>query len=171
MSNGDISLDQLTVRLLSEGMDFQNFDCSHDDPLGVNEFIHKEALQYQNELRGVTYIFSYSGVCVGYVTVAMHAIEVKETRLRIVTSEKHYPALLLGRLGVHNDFRDRNIGSALCRWTIGFGKELSKRVGCKFVVLLTAPSKVKFYEKCGFEMCPKYERKQKVLMYFQLSQV
>lgn len=169
MPNGDISLAQLSVRLLSEGINLQDFDCSHDDPLGVNEFIHKEALQYQNELRGMTYVFCYDGVSVGYVTVAMHAIEVKETKLRIVTREKHYPALLLGRLGVHNDFRNRNVGSALCRWTIGLGNELSKRVGCKFVVLLTAQLKVKFYEKCGFEICPKYGKKQKVLMYFQLS--
>jgi predicted N-acetyltransferase YhbS len=169
MPNGDISLEQLTVRLLSGGMGLQDFDCSTDDTLGVNEFIHKEALQYQNELRGMTYVFCYDGVNVGYVTVAMHAIEVKETKLRMVTREKHYPALLLGRLGVHNDFRDRNVGSALCRWTIGFGKELSKRVGCKFVVLLTVQPKVRFYEKCGFEMCPKYGKKQKVLMYFQLS--
>jgi predicted N-acetyltransferase YhbS len=79
------------------------------------------------------------------------------------------PALLLGRLGVHNDFRDRNVGSALCRWTIGLGNELSKRVGSKSVVLLTVQAKVEFYKKCGFEICPKYERKQKVLMYLQLS--
>jgi len=108
-----------------------------DDTLGLNEFIHKEAMQYQKESRGITYLFYINDVAIGYVTVAMHAIEVKETRLGIVTRKKHYPALLLGRLGVHNDYRGRNVGYSICLWTIGLAKELSKKIGCRFVVLLT----------------------------------
>lgn len=168
MSSNDIDLQQLTVKTLDNDTNLLCFDCSLDDTLGLNEFIHKEAVQYQKESRGITYLFYINDVAIGYVTVAMHAIEVKETRLGIVTREKHYPALLLGRLGVHNDYRGRNVGYAICLWTIGLAKELSKKIGCRFVVLLTEQSKIGFYKKCGFEMCPKYEKKTKVLMYIQI---
>jgi GNAT superfamily N-acetyltransferase len=169
MSTDKFDLQKLTVKSLNKEMDLSCFDCSQDDDLDLNGFIHNEALQYQQDGMGTTYTFHYQNDFVGYVTVAMHAIEVKETRLHIVTNQKHYPALLLGRLGVHNNYRNRGVGHSMCLWTIGYAKKLSKEVGCRFVVLLTTPSKVEFYRKCGFEVCPKYERKQKVLMYFQIS--
>jgi GNAT superfamily N-acetyltransferase len=169
MSSDKFDLEHLVVKQITEDVDLSGFDCSRDDTLGLNEFIHKEAIKYQNDCMGSTYMFYYQDFLVGYVTIAMYAIEVKETRLRIVTNEKRYPALLLGRLGVHNDYRDRNIGRSICTWTIGFAKDFSKKLGCRFVVLLTSQSTVGFYLKCGFEICPKYEKKQKVLMYFQIA--
>lgn len=168
LDNEDINLEELTAKTLNENIDLGCFDCSVDDPLELNEFIHKEALQYQKESMGITYLFYYNDLIVGYVTIAMGAIEVKETRLPRRSREKDYPALLLGRLGVHNDYRHRNIGRSICSWTIGLANEFSKKLGCKFVVLLTAQNKVSFYTKCGFEKCPKYDNKQKVLMYFQI---
>jgi len=169
MSSTKFDLQQLNVRQLEEQTDISGFDCSKEDVLGLNEFIHKEAKQYQKNCMGSTYLFHFQSVFVGYVTVAMYAIEVKETRLRIVTNEKRYPALLLGRLGVHNDYRKRNIGRSICLWTIGLATEFSKKVGCRFVIVLTSPEIISFYEKCGFVICPKYEKKKKVLMYFQIS--
>jgi GNAT superfamily N-acetyltransferase len=168
MSSTKLDLQQLNVKQLEEQTNLSGFDCSKDDTLGSHDFIHKDAKQYQKECMGSTYMFHFQNVFVGYVTVAMHAIEVKNTRLRIVTNMKSYPALLLGRLGVHNDHRNRNIGRSICLWTIGFAKEFSQEVGCRFVVVLTSPDKVAFYEKCGFAICPKHERKKKVLMYFQI---
>jgi hypothetical protein len=169
MSSSKVDLDQLIVRSLDEQADVSQFDCGLDDVLGIDEFIHKEAMQYQNDSMGITYLFYHQNVLVGYVTVAMYAIEVKETRLRMVTSEKRYPALLLGRLGVHNGYRHRHVGLSICLWTIGLAKELSRKIGCRFVVLLTSPTKVGFYQKCGFEICPKYEKKKKVLMNLRIS--
>ena len=169
MSSSKVDLQQLTVKTLDGQVDVSHFDCSTDDVLGINEFIHKEAMKYQNDSMGITYLFYYQTVLVGYVTVAMYAIEVRETRLRMVTNEKRYPALLLGRLGVHNDHRGRHVGLCICLWTIGLAKEMARRVGCRFVVLLTSPMKVGFYQKCGFEICPKYEKKKKVLMNFRIS--
>lgn len=114
MSSTKLGLQQLNIKQLEEQTDISSFDCSKEDTLGSHEFIHKEAKQYQKECMGSTYLFHLEDVFVGYVTVAMHAIEVKETRLRIVTNMKSYPALLLGRLGVHNDYRMRNIGRSIC---------------------------------------------------------
>jgi hypothetical protein len=49
--------EDLTVDILGEEYDLSSFDCSQDDYSGVNEFIHKEALMYQEENMGKTYLF------------------------------------------------------------------------------------------------------------------
>jgi|GEM_PF-5216639 len=50
MSSADSSnrLD-FVVKRLSKKSDLSDFDCSRNDELGLNEFIHKEASKYQQE--------------------------------------------------------------------------------------------------------------------------
>lgn len=169
MSIAKVDLSQLSVKKLDKKVNLSDFDCSLDDDLGLNEFIHKEALDFQREALGVTHLFYYQGVLVGFATVAMGSVSVKETTLRLpfFGTKRRYPALLLGRLGVDNKYRKRHIGHCICLWTIGLAKELSERIGCRFVILMTNQPTVKFYQKSGFDICPKYEKKEKVLMYFQ----
>lgn len=160
----------LSVRILKSSNDISGFDCSHEDELGLNEFIHKEAIDYQNECLGVTHLFLYQNNVVGYATIAMHALEVKLTRLRMpfFTTIKHYPALLIGRLAVDNQYRGRGIGRNICLWCLGKAKELTKEVGCRLVVVMTTQAKVGFYKNCGFLTCAKYEKKQRVFMYLPI---
>jgi GNAT superfamily N-acetyltransferase len=156
------SLQQFEIKPIVSKSELSSFDCSlGEEDLGLNEFIHNEALEYQQDCMGATYVFFNQHIPVGFVTIAMYAIEVKETKLRIVTNEKRYPALLLGRLGVDNNFRDRHAGRCIIQWTVAHAQELAKEIGCRFVVVLTRPSKVDFYEKCGFEVCPKYDKKKR----------
>jgi GNAT superfamily N-acetyltransferase len=164
------SLEQFDIKPFSSQLDLSDFNCDfEEEDLGLNEFIHKEAMDYQHDCMGSTYIFFNQNIPMGFVTIAMYAIEVKETKLRMVTSEKRYPALLLGRLGVDNNYRNRHVGRCIVQWTVAHAKALAKEVGCRFVVVLTRQSKVVFYERCGFEVCPKYDNKKKVLMNFQIA--
>ena len=170
MSKKCIEQTQLIVKKLDTSLDLSKFDCSLDDDMGLNEFIHKEAIDYQNEGLGVTHVFYYEGNPVGYVTLAMDNIKVKHTKLplRVKANIKQYPALLLGRIGVDNLVRKRSVGRCVCLWTVGLAKILSEKVACRFIVLLTNQQKRKFYEKCGFEVCPGFENKSRPFMYFQL---
>jgi len=168
MSIDDVCLRELTVKKLDEQTDLSGFDCSKDDDMGLDEFIHKEAMNYQRESLGITHLFYYKGNIVGYVTVATSSIEVKYTKLHLPFFRPiKYPALLLGRLAVDNRYRRRNIGHCICLWCIGLAKEIAKKIGCRFVIVVTRQSKVEFYRKCGFDICPRFERKEKVFMYFQ----
>ena len=149
-------LNQFDIKPLNAQHNLSSFDCSYEEGyLGLNEFIHKEALQYQQSFMGPTYVFFYQNSFVGYVTIAMYAIEVKETRLGITAKEKRYPTLLLGRLAVDNNYRERHAGLCIVQWTVACAEELAKNIGCRFVVVLTVPSKVGFYQKCDFETCPR----------------
>jgi len=146
--------EDLTVDILSEEYDLSSFDCSQDDHSGVNEFIHKEALMYQEENMGKTYLFFYGEEIVGFTTISMTHIEQKEAPdsddLEYFGRKKP-PAMLIGQLGVHNRLRGRELGGWLCSWCEGKAIELSGEVGCRYVALHTEQELIPFYEKNGFE--------------------
>lgn len=73
-----IKPEELSFRVLQQSDDLTEFDCSLNDSMGLNEFIRREALDYQREKLGVTYLFYYRNEVVGFATLAMSGIEIKE---------------------------------------------------------------------------------------------
>lgn len=144
----------LEVEVLKKGADLSSFDCSDNDRRHVNDFFHNEALMYQNENMGVTYIFYFNSNIVGFVTISMTNIDGKETpdnsSLEFFGLKKP-PAMLIGQLGVHNKVRFRGLGSLLCDWCEGKAIALSDQIGCRYLVLHTEQELIPFYEKNGFE--------------------
>ena len=157
-----IRSNELAVKILEETDNLTVFDCSKDDTLGLNEFIHSEAIQYQKEKLGITYLFSYNNLIVGFVTLAMSKIEAKwmPSVFRGKTEIKDYPALLIGQLATHNDYRSRKIGGIMCLWCLDNAKKLSEKLGCRLVIVFTKGTLNKFYEQCGLQVIPKYQNKE-----------
>ena len=155
MSSEKIDFKKLKPRKLALSDDLTSFNCDYEDDLGCNDFIHNEdeAKRYQRERLGITYLFSYEGVVVAFVTLAMSSIESKriDKRHRNPIRLKSYPSLLIGRLGTENDSRRKGIGKYLCSWCVGLIMELSKDIGCRYVILETNEKKICFYKKCKFE--------------------
>jgi len=165
-----IASNELSVKILEESDDLTVFDCSQDDALEVNEFIHSEAIQYQKEKLGVTHLFLYENRVIGFATLAMSEIEIKEapSLLSFKTEIRNYPALLIGQLAVHNNYRGRHVGRSICLFCLETAKRLSKEIGCKLVVVFTEEGHDGFYEKCGFQVISKYQNKKKKWMYIQV---
>lgn len=161
---------ELTVKVLKSSDDLTAFDCSKDDAIGLNEFIHSEAIDYQNEKLGVTYLFMHNNQTVGFATLAMSQIEIKEapSLLSLRATIRDYPALLIGRLAIHSNFRNRGLGKNICLWCLDFAKKLSQEVGCKLIIVMTKGNPVEFYRRIGFEIFPKYENKSKKWMYLKI---
>jgi len=170
LTENDIAPEELTEKILEESDDLTTFDCSTDDPMKLDEFIHLEANQFQKEKLGVTHLFSYDDQLVGFATLAMSEIEIKEAPhlLSLKTTIKHYPALQIGRLAVRNDYRDRHVGRIICLRCLEIAKRFSKEAGCKLVLVFTEGKPVEFYKKCGFSVISKYEKKEKKWMYIQV---
>ena len=171
MSTGnDIAPKVLRTKILEKTDDLSTFACDKDDPMGLDEFIHEEAIQFQKEKLGITHLFLYKEQIVGFATLAMSEIEVKEapSLLSAGIKVKNFPALLIGLLAVHNDYRDRHVGRIICLWCLEIAKELSREVGCRLVVVLTEGKTVEFYKKSGFTTIPKYEKKERKWMYIQV---
>ncbi len=174
MSSDNIDFDNISQLKLSPADDLSSFNCTRDDDLGCDEFIHEEAKLYQVERQGITYLFYYQGVTIGFVTLAMSSIPAERLE-RKFTKKVHlrfYPSLLVGRLAVANDLRDRGIGDFLCNWCIGFADQLSEQVGCRYVVLNTTPGKrCQYYLNRGFHLAKTAEgdAARLVWLYFRLD--
>ena len=171
MSCNKFVVKDFSVKKLDEKMNLSGFDCSNDDDLGLDEFIHNEALEYQNEGMGVSHLFYVKEKIAGYITVAMGSIGVKSTELEVeVYDKKRYPALWLGRVAVDNEFRRRNVGKCMLQWSVGLAQSLSEVMGCRFIVLVTkGEHRIKFYRECGFKICPiTLPEPDMKMMYFQL---
>ena len=168
-----IDFNHIEIRKLKSDDDFADFNCDYEDDLGCNDFIHNEneAKEYQRGLYGITYVFSYEGKTVGYVTLAMSSISTE----RLDKQEKgtvhlsFFPRLLIGRLAVDNKMRRLHIGTYIANWATGVAVQLSNRIGCRYVVLETEEGKVHFYSNCGFRKGAVLEKDRHVWMYKKIA--
>ena len=165
----DITSTELAVKILEESDNLTAFNCDRNDTMELNVFIHSEAIQYQKEKLGITHLFLYDNHIIGFATLAMSDVEIKEapSLLSFKPNIRDYPVLLIGRLAVHNDYRGRNVGKIICLFCLDTAKRISKEIGCKLVVVQTEENLVGFYEKCGFQLFPKHKSKKK-WMYVQV---
>lgn len=162
-----IDSQQVEVRKASEEDDFSDFDCSKNDEMGLNEFIHEEALDYQKSRLGITYLFLYEEKIVGFATLSMGDIRAEqiENEERLPTDVRTYPSLYIGRLAVDNKYRYRGIGQFIAKWCVGFAVQKSGDIGCRYVTLHTKRKFVGFYRKCNFSVALGEEGHPTVLMY------
>lgn len=175
MPSAKIDFEKITNRKLNPSDDFSKFNCDFEDDLGCNDFIHKEneGKLFQKERHGITYLFFYEGIMIGYVTLAMSSILAKRMpkRHRQPIRLSFYPSLLVGRLAVDNNWRKKGIGRYLGDWSIGVAMRFSRDIGCRYVIVETRESKVKFYIRCGFQKGRelKDERGKLIWMYQRIA--
>lgn len=163
----DLSYRKLRAEDYLSTLDFTQVDGT--DPAGLQEFISKEALGYQQERLGITHVFFYGSGPVAFATVSMGDIPVDRMQAseKVASAEDitSYPCLLIGRLGVHKPFRDRNVGRRICDWAVTTARHYSLEIGCRYVMVRAVKESVGFYQKCHFECNPANLSKDKVWMY------
>jgi predicted GNAT family N-acyltransferase len=155
-----------TLKVLSADVDLSGFDCSLDDELGLNDFIHNDAWRYQQKGMGVTYLYYRDNKIVGFITISMSSIKVSRTKVRVRGYEDDsYPALGFGRIGVANDERGNRYAGELMKYFIEFAKlKAVSEIGCRFIVLVTKQGfRVPLYKKYGFEVVEKAKLKDSSL--------
>ena len=155
------------IQILSRDHDLSDFCCDFEDELGVNEFIHVEAFNYQNMNLGITYLFFHREKCLGFITLSMGSInleELTEEEARKMGAKpfNHFPALLIGQIGTHNDFRERHIGTIMVNYALGMADRMCEEIGCRYLSLVTTQSKITIYTRMGFEV--KNSGKKRIVM-------
>ncbi|MBD3211310.1 MAG: GNAT family N-acetyltransferase [Candidatus Lokiarchaeota archaeon] len=90
---------------------------------------------------------------IGYFAVCCSSIKFKKTIIDYNIKISYIPCLLLGRLAIDEKFQRRNFGSKLLKKCISLASSISKRIGCRLVIVdaLTKLRVLKFYKKLGFE--------------------
>ena len=176
---------------LREGFDLLPFDCGDKD---LNEFLMKDALDYQRGLFAVTYVLENDEDTILYFSLSndkLSAIEPSKSFWRKVKNtiphEKHrkdFPAVKIGRFAVGAKYQhsDEHWGTT----TMNFIKEWmvnDNKTGCRFITVDAYKQAVPFYQKNGFDFMGRDEQlrfetdKDKLesdgtyAMYFDLSNI
>lgn len=144
------------------------FDCDHPD---LNDFFTNDVENYSAELLGKTYCFTLDkdpSTIVCAFTISNDSIKTthlpnarKKKVIKEIPREKHmrsYPAVLIGRLGVHKDFRnikgeEDNTGKQLMDFIKSWFIDDANKTGCRFIVVdsYNEPRALRYYAKNGFE--------------------
>jgi GNAT superfamily N-acetyltransferase len=150
--DGQIDFNQLDIVKLSAGFDLSHFDCGDED---LNSFLKDNALDYQNGSLAVTYLCLYKNQIIAYFSLSSDAIRLDPEEKESMPEPKRrlgeYPAVKIGRLAVHKEFRKRGIGSFLIKAAMGkISDEIIKEIGCRFVTIDAYDQAIEFYKKLSF---------------------
>jgi GNAT superfamily N-acetyltransferase len=162
-------LEDCTFRLYNQELisSCNPFDCDHAD---LNDFFTNDVDNYSAELLGKTYCFTLDSdpstiVCA--FTISNDSIKTthlpnarKKRLIKEIPREKQmrsYPAVLIGRLGVHRDYRrvegeEDNTGKQLMDFIKSWFIDDANKTGCRFIVVdsYNEPRALRYYEKNGF---------------------
>jgi len=141
---------------------FQKFNCSHPD---LNDFFANDSINYESQLLGKTYCFTLDEspdeiVCA--FTVSNDSVKLKnlpKSSQRKIKSKfphpkhlSHYPAVLIGRLGVNHKFHGKGIGRELMDFIKGWFSASNNKTGCRFIVVdsYNESNPLSYYQKNDF---------------------
>ena len=159
--------DKLTIKILTESDNVRGFYCGEKE---IDEFIHKEALDFQNERLGVTYLCYHVDKLVGFVTLSMADLrkERMEAEDRLPIGRENYPALQISQLAVCKKLQSKGIGTYLCDFSLDRAIKFSERVGCRFLVLNAIRKAIPFYEKYGFNLLKRQKGRREPVMFLDI---
>ena len=156
------------------------FDCENHD---LNGFLFDDAKKYSEELLATTFIlhddintvayFNYLNDKISHTDLNNNKEKFLERVSSLLPIGKNtftsYPAVKIGRLAVHKDYKGNKIGQGILNFTKGLFVD-NNRTGCKFITVDAYRESLKFYEKNGFKYLSSSDRKSDTrLMYFNLD--
>ena len=164
--------------------DSHPFNCGNED---LNEFFAKDLLNYSEQLLGKSYCFTLDGdpsIITCAFTIANDSIKTlnlpnsrKKKVIQEIPREKQmrsYPAVLIGRLGVHIDFRkidgeEQRTGDQLMDFIKAWFVDGHNKTGCRFIVVdaYNDENVIRYYTNNGFIMLFSSESQEKE--YYQLD--
>lgn len=173
-------LDHCTLKVYDAQLleNSNEFDCGNQD---LNEFFSKDLIPYSFELLGKSYCFTLDKdpkVITCAFTIANDSIKTlhlpnsrKRKVILEIPREKHmrsYPAVLIGRLGVHKDFRiiegeKQRTGDQLMDFIKSWFIDGNNKTGCRFIVVDAYNDErvIRYYTANGFIMLFSSEYQEK----------
>ncbi|MEO8151324.1 MAG: GNAT family N-acetyltransferase [Bacteroidia bacterium] len=145
----------------------ESFDCGN---LDLNDFFANDAINYSSELLGKSYCFTLDEnpqiiVCAFTISNdSIKTINLPNSRKKKVIKDiprpkqmSSYPAVLIGRLGVHKGYRNidgeaQRIGDQLMDFIKSWFVNRSNKTGCRFIVVdaYNEFKPIRYYKNNGF---------------------
>jgi GNAT superfamily N-acetyltransferase len=166
--NQEFDVKGLSHKVLNKNDSVNGFSCKEEE---IDEFIREQALGYQEQNLGVTYVFYFGSKLIGFATLCMGNVNKRKMSEddNLSKSIASYPALLIGQLGVTNEYQRRGIGKHVCDFCFFIAIHLSQKIGCRFLIVNALDSAVDFYIKYGFTLAPKQEKQKQKLMFLDIT--
>ena len=138
------------------------FSCGDKD---LDDFFLYDAVKYDRQLLGKSYCYrlkSDNSVVVCFFTLSNSSVEARSlpnSRKKKLTehiphekSLSSYPATLIGRLGVNEEFHGKNIGSELIEFIGKWMLDPVYKTACRYLTVDAYNTGIlKFYEANGFK--------------------
>lgn len=140
----------------------KSFSCGDSD---LDDFFTNDSDNFRKQLLGKSYYFYLNDdktVVVCVFTLSNSSIDSRHLsgsrRKKLTENIPHekslssYPATLIGRLGVNNDFQGEKIGSDLILFLKAWLLEEENRTACRFLTVdaYNNEKTLRYYEKNGF---------------------
>lgn len=155
------------------------FDCGDED---LNEFLFDNARLCEIELLSKTYVIEDERNTIAYFSLLADKISkslipriVWENLNAKIPEEKHfnsYPAVKIGRLAVHKDYKGQNIGSSILSLVSSLVIASSEYVAFRFLTVDAYKSAQGFYERNDFVPLIKDEKtgRNTIPMYMDMKE-
>lgn len=139
-----------------------------DKPLA--DFFNKRAKScIEGKVTTIRTIYDDENKFIGYYVLSMSYIEAEDLYDEKRVATFPHPALKLGRLLIDKKYRGQRIGIAAITHIVMLAKKLNDFVVCRFIILDSKPWVVGFYEKMGFVVIGKIDKKESTVpMLFDL---
>lgn len=155
--------DHCSLYELTNPKELEGFTCGDQD---LDDFFTNDSFNYAKQLLGKSYCYKLddepnSVVCA--FTLSNASIRVDdlpnarrkkiESGIPHVKSLKDYPAVLVGRLAVSEDFRSKHIGSDVLEFIKYWFIDPNNKTGCRFITVdaYNNSGTLSFYEHNGFK--------------------
>ncbi|HHY00144.1 MAG TPA: hypothetical protein GX531_02020 [Methanothermobacter sp.] len=165
MSKQDISYEDLIIVKLSSNHDLTGFRCDDD----LDEFIQLDALPQRDDRLNQTYVCKYEEEIIAFFTVSADSVKInRKDKKRLGVNYPDFPAIKIGRLAFHEDYKGRHVGGTIIMYVIGLALKLGEEVGVRFISVDAYRGIEKFYEKNFFVELAECEDKH-LAMYTDLE--
>ena len=147
--------DDIRVEPLNSDHDFSDFYCANED---LNDFIKNDARREQECMLSRTYLFSYEGDVIGFVSLSADSVSAPRLRRDDLVRKKdsykslysNLPCILIGRLAVVKRYERQGIGTNILNWAVGLVTNVvCKSVGCRYITVDPKKDALDLYLKSG----------------------
>lgn len=150
-------IEQFTFQRIELDSELKPFDCGDND---LNDFFCNDAINYLRHLLAVTYVFENDNKTIAFFSVLNDRISREEIDKKIcnrierkIPRKKHfksYPAVKIGRFGVHSEYHRKRIGTEVIDFIKAFFTQRNK-TGCRFITVdaYNTSLAIGFYTKNG----------------------
>lgn len=134
--------------------DRAGFDCGVGP---LNDYLHKYALQNQQNRSARTYVATRGARVVGYYTLAAGSVSRADTPDRVAKGLANHPVpvILLARLAVDHSEQGQGLGRGLLKDALRRVVQAADLIGCRALLVHAKDDGAKaFYERFGFVPSP-----------------